>query len=61
MYLVFWDPLKVKYDECYKNMGICKKESVFQHFHMYFCILSRFHDTFLRRTNNLSVEIKVTS
>ena len=36
------DPFRAKYGECHRNMGVCKKESVFQHFHTYFCILSSF-------------------
>ena len=36
-------------------LQVCKKESVFQHFHMYFCILSPLHDISPCRTNKKSV------
>ena len=43
------------------NKGLCKKESVFQHFHAYFCVLSPFHDIFLSQINKKSVEIKIAN
>ena len=36
----FLDILRVKKGECFNNRGFCTRESVFQHFHRYFCILS---------------------